>query len=465
MKMALIGGGGVRSPLFVASALRRAERVGLEERCLQDIDPEKLEVFGALSREVARRAETDVRITTTTDPEAALDGARHVVTTIRVGAEQGRVFDERIALKHGVLGQETTGPGGFAMALRSIPAILKYAELLERVSPGAWLYNFTNPAGLVTQALREAGFNRTIGICDGANVGHQAVADWLKVDPRRLRAEVFGLNHLSWTRRVLLDGQDKLAPLLRDPAFLSGTMMKLFEPDLVAQVRMWINEYLFYFYYAERAVESITADGKTRGEEIVGLNRRLMDQLRGNDLEHEPALGLRVFYAYLNRRHATYMHYAQPGGPSMAAADQAQAEQLRAAEAPPASDGEGYAGVALGIVEALETNEPLYTALNVRNEGAIEGMEPDDVVEVSCVVDRQGVRPLRIGAMPASQAELVHNVKLYERLTVQAIAKRSRATAVAALMAHPLVLSYSRARPLVDEYLAAHREWVGEWGA
>lgn len=465
MKMALIGGGGVRSPLFVASALRRAERVGLEELCLQDIDPQKLEMFGALSREVARRAETDVRITTTTDPETALDGARHVVTTIRVGVEQGRVLDERIALKHGVLGQETTGPGGFAMALRSIPALLKYAKLLERVSPGAWLYNFTNPAGLVTQALRDAGFSRAIGICDGANVGHHAVADWLKLDPRRLRAEVFGLNHLSWTRRVLLDGQDKLAPLLRDPAFLSGTMMKLFDPELVAQVGMWINEYLFYFYYAERAVESINADGQTRGEEIVELNRRLMEQLRAAGLEHEPALGLRIFYAYLNRRHATYMHYAQPNGPSMSAADHVQAEQLRAAEAPPASDGEGYAGVALGIVEALETGEPLYTALNVPNEGAIAGLERGDVVEVSCVVDSQGVRPLPIGAMPAPQAELVQNVKLYERLTVEAIQKQSRATAVAALMAHPLVLSYSRARPLVEEYLAAHKQWVGEWGA
>jgi 6-phospho-beta-glucosidase len=465
MKMALIGGGGVRSPLFVASALRRAERVGLEELCLQDIDPDKLAAFGALSREVARRAETDVRITTTTDPEAALDGAKHVVTTIRVGAEPGRVLDERIALQHGVLGQETTGPGGFAMALRSIPALLKYAALLERVSPGAWLYNFTNPAGLVTQALRDAGYNRTIGICDGANVGHQAVADWLKVDVRTLRAEVFGLNHLSWTRRVTLDGQDQLAPLLRDPAFLTGTMMKLFDPELVEQVGMWMNEYLYYFYYAEQAVERIAADGKTRGEEIVELNQRLMAQLASSDLEREPAVGLRVFYAYLNRRHATYMHYAQPNGPSMGAADQAQAQQLQAAEAPPASDGEGYAGVALGIVEALETNEPLYTALNVPNEGAIEGMDATDVVEVSCRIDRQGVRPLPIGAMPPSQAELVHNVKLYERLTVQAIAQRSRATAVAALMAHPLVLSYSRARPLVDEYLSAHREWVGEWGA
>src|SRR5579859_1082012 len=465
MKMALIGGGGVCSPFFVASPLRRAERVGLEELCLQDIDPEKLEVFGALSREVARRAETDVRITTTTNAEEALDGAKHVVTTIRVGQEPGRVLDERIALKHGVLGQETTGPGGFAMALRSIPALLKYAELLERVSPGAWLYNFTNPAGLVTQALRDAGFSRTIGICDGANVGHHAVAQWLHVPDRELRAEVFGLNHLSWTRRVLLDAEDKLAPLLRDPAFLNGTMMKLFEPGLVEQVGMWINEYLFYFYYAERAVESINADGKTRGEEIVELNQRLLSQLHGSDLEHEAAVGLRIFYAYLNRRHATYMHYAQPGGASMSAADQAQADQLRAAEPPPASDGEGYAGVALGIVEAMETGVPLYTALNVPNEGAIEGLEAGDVVEVSCMVDQHGVRPLPIGAMPAPQAELVQNVKLYERLTVKAIQQRSRATAVTALMAHPLVLSYSRAKPLVDEYLAAHGQWVGEWGA
>src|SRR6478672_12076340 len=210
MKMALIGGGGVRSPLFVASALRRAERVGLEELCLQDIDPDKLAAFGALSREVARRAETDVRITTTTDPEAALDGAKHVVTTIRVGAEPGRVLDERIALKHGVLGQETTGPGGFAMGLRNIPAILGYAEQVERLSPTAWLYCFTNPAGMVTQALRDAGFARSIGICDGANGAVEAVASFTGHPRHELRADVFGLNHLSWARSVTRDGIDLL---------------------------------------------------------------------------------------------------------------------------------------------------------------------------------------------------------------------------------------------------------------
>jgi 6-phospho-beta-glucosidase len=459
MKLALIGGGGVRGPLFVASALRRAERVGLEELCLMDVDAEKLAIFGELCREVGRRAESDVHITTTTDPRAALESASHVVTTIRVGFEQGRVHDERIALRHGVLGQETTGPGGFAMALRSIPAILEYAELLERVSPGAWLFSFTNPAGLVTQALRDAGFARTIGICDGANVGHDSVARWLGVDARRLRAEVFGLNHLSWTRRVTLDGQDQLAPLLRDPAFLSGTMLKVFDPELVQRIGMWLNEYLFYYYYAERAVASIQADEKTRGEEIVELNRKLLEQLRAVDATREPAAGLAAFHAYLHRRHATYMHYAQPDAPSMEQAD----KHVEEPQAPTGEEGEGYAGVALGIIEALETGEPLYTALNVPNEGAIDGMRPGDVVEVSCVVDREGVRPLPIGAIPEHQELLMRAVKHYERLTVEAIRTRSRATAVAALMSHPLVLSYSRARPLVEEYLVAHREYVGEW--
>jgi 6-phospho-beta-glucosidase len=467
MKLALIGGGGVRGPLFVASALRRAERVGLEELCLMDVDAEKLAIFGELCREVGRRAESDVRITTTTDPHAALDGASHVVTTIRVGFEQGRVYDERIALKHGVLGQETTGPGGFAMALRSIPAILEYAELLERASPGAWLFSFTNPAGLVTQALRDAGFARTIGICDGANVGHDSVAKWLGVSARRLRAEVFGLNHLSWTRRVTLDGEDKLAPLLRDPAFLAGTMMKVFDPALVQRIGMWLNEYLFYYYYAERALASIQADEKTRGEEIVELNRKLLEQLRAVDATRDPAAGLAAFHAYLHRRHATYMHYAQPDAPSMEQADQATNDQRPTtndeSHEQPGEEGEGYAGVALGIIEALETGEPLYTALNVPNEGAIDSMRPGDVVEVSCMVDRDGVRPLPIGAIPEHQELLMRTVKQYERLTVEAIRTRSRATAVAALMAHPLVLSYSRAQPLVDEYLAAHRDYVGQW--
>src|SRR5262249_24591349 len=156
--------------------------------------------------------------------------------------------------------------------------------------------------------------------------------------------------------------------------------LAMFAPELVKRIGMWLNEYLYYYYYAEQAVEAISRDEKTRGEEIVELNARLLDQLRAIDVTHDPAAGLRAFYTYQNRRQATYMHYAQPDGPSMAEADQ-HLDDVHM------SDGEGYAGVALGVIEALETGEPLYTALNVPNAGAIDAMRPDDVVEVSCVVD------------------------------------------------------------------------------
>lgn len=464
MKLALIGGGGVRAPLFVSSALRRAERIGLDELCLMDIDAEKLELFGGICREVARRMGSHTRISMTTDPREALTGAQYVVTTIRVGAEAGRVLDERIALRHGVLGQETTGPGGFAMAMRSIPAILGYARLLEQVSPGAWIFNFTNPAGLVAQALHNSGFTRAVGICDSANAAQHAVAAYTGVAARQLRAEVFGLNHLSWTRQVLLDGKDLLGPLLHDPGFRQATLLRLFDPALVQRIGMWLNEYLYYYYYAEQAVASISSDERTRGEEIVELTRQLVDQLRAIGVDRDPEAALRAYFAYEQRRGATYMHYADPtaSAPDHHGSGQAEAGTATKRQAHD-EGGEGYAGVALGIIEALETGEALYTALNVANRGAISAMRPDDVVEVSCLVDRNGVRPLPIGDIPELQEVLMRSVKLYERLAVDAILQRSRAIAVDALMAHPLVLSYSRATALVNEYLEAHRQWVGTW--
>ncbi|MCX7609282.1 MAG: hypothetical protein N2049_08720, partial [Anaerolineales bacterium] len=211
MKLTVIGGGGVRSPLFVMTVLRWQERIGLEELCLMDVDEHKLSLIGAICQELVRRADEPFRLTITTDARQALTGAAHVVTTIRPGFEQGRALDERIALQHGVLGQETTGPAGFAMALRSIPAILDYARLLQEVSPEAWMFNFTNPAGLVTQAVRDAGFTRIVGICDGANAAQHSVADWLGISSQQVQTEVFGLNHLSWARRAWVDGQDAVS--------------------------------------------------------------------------------------------------------------------------------------------------------------------------------------------------------------------------------------------------------------
>lgn len=458
MKITVLGGGGVRTPLLVAAVMRRAARIGLRELCLMDIDADKLQLAGQLSRIVGTLLGSDLKITTTTDPRQAMSGAAYVITSIRVGNEQGRILDERIALRYGVLGQETTGPGGFAMALRSIPALLGYARLIEEYSPGAWMFNFTNPAGLVTQALYDSGFKRTVGICDGANAGQHAAAHHLHVEPGEIRAEVFGLNHLSWVRRLWYKGEDVLPRLLADPSFVSGSSMNIFPPALIEHTGMWINEYLYYYYAADQAVRSIHADEMTRGEEIKELNSRLLEQLRAFDVEAQPERALRIYHHYNQRRGATYMHYARANAPSMEEADQSAVEGMF-----DASEGEGYAGVALDLIEAMQRNETLYTAVNVPNAGAITPMRESDVVEVSCVVDRDGVRPLAVGQIPEAQAALMRSVKHYERLTVEAALTRSRRTAILALMAHPLVLSYPLAEKLVDDYLVAHAAHLGDW--
>src|SRR6266498_2525696 len=367
MKITVIGGGGVRAPLFVASALRRAKTIHLDEICLMDIRPEKLEIIAAISRQVGLMMDSRVHITHTTDPVAALDGASHVVTAIRVGDEPGRVLDERIALKHGVLGQETTGPGGFAMAMRSIPAIEYYVSIIAKYCPKAWLFNFTNPAGLVTQALRNQGFERIVGICDGANEAQHQVANWLKINHRELRPQVFGLNHLSWTRSIVHGDEEVLLPLLNDSDFLASSSLRIFQPELIKQFDMWLNEYLYYFYYSEKAVAQILGGGKTRGEEILELNQHLLEQLTNLDVTQNPAKALSVYQSYNDRRGATYMHYARPNAPSLEQADQnANASAPREFDA---EGGEGYARVALDIIQGLEGNEPVYTALNLPNEG------------------------------------------------------------------------------------------------
>jgi len=457
MKLTIVGGGGVRTPLLINSILRRAERLKLEELCLMDIQPEKLQMIGTLVKKLVNQAESEVRVTTTTQTQAALEGARYIITTIRVGVEAGRVLDEKIALQNGVLGQETTGPGGFAMALRSIPAILNYAELLEKYSPGAWMLNFTNPSGLVTQALFEAGFKRAVGICDGANMAQHAVARWFDIKPNQLRAEVFGLNHLSWTRRVLHDGKDLLHPLLNEPAFRQMTMLRLFEPELIREIDMFLNEYLFYFYYREEALRQINLEEYTRGEKVGQINQQIFEVIKQIDPETHPLEALAAYYKFNEQRSASYMPYTVTQNQVMPAVVPEKMTRTQEEEE------EGYAGVALNIMEAMETGEPLYTGLNVPNQGAISGMADDDVVEVSCRVDGSGIHPLLIGEIPAHQLQLMGMVKLYERLTVKAIHNHSRQQAVMALMNHPLVLSYSLAQKLVDEYLTAHREYIGEW--
>ncbi len=454
MKLTIIGGAGVRTPRMIGSLVRRAKRLDLQELWLMDIDESKLNLMGGMCRALVEKLDAPFRVFLSTDARESLAGTSHIIISIRPGFEQGRALDEKIAFQHGVLGQETTGAGGFAMAMRSLPAILDYCHLAEQVAPGAWMYNFTNPAGLVAQGLHDAGVQRIIGICDSANGAQNAASRFLGVPLSRVRHDVFGLNHLSWTRSVRIDpdpdgsgGEEVLPALLSDPKFIASTHMAMFDPDLRDSIGMFLNEYLHYFYHRDEVLAALLAKPETRGEEVVRLTRELLDRLQTADSTDAQ---LAIWQEVMGRRGSTYMAHARHDTP-------------RPRLEPIGGDDEGYAGVALGCVEAIATNTQHFTGLNVPNNGAIAGMQDDDVVEVSCRIDGDGPQPLPIGDIPEGQYLLMRDVKRYERLASQAILTRSRKLACDALTAHPLIGSYPLAKALVNDFLEAHRDTVGSW--
>lgn len=454
MKLTIIGGAGVRTPRLIPSLVRRAARIGLEEVWLMDIQTDKLQLMGGLCKQIAEQNQASFKLVLTTDAREAVQNASHVITSIRPGLEQGRAVDERIAFQHGVLGQETTGAAGFAMAMRSIPAILDYARLTAEVAASdAWIYNFTNPAGLVAQALHDSGVERMIGICDSANGAQHAVSRFLQIPLGRVFHEVYGLNHLSWTRSVRIDpdadgvgGEEVLPALLHDKNFIQTTHMAMFDSGLRDWQKSFLNEYLHYYYHRDEALTALVKKTETRGEEVLRLTGELLEKLK----QSAPENMLKIYQEVMGKRGATYMAHARGG------ADRTKLEAVD-------EDDEGYASVALGCIEAIETNTPHYTGLNVPNYGAITGMFDDDIVEIGCWIDRQGVRPVAVGEIPENQYLLMRDVKHYERLAAQAILQHSRSLAVEALTVHPLIGSYPLAQSLVDEFIAAHAGLVGEW--
>ncbi|MBL8092626.1 MAG: hypothetical protein JNL73_00565 [Anaerolineales bacterium] len=463
MKLTVIGGGSVRTPQLIPALIRRAHRLNLTELWLMDTDAEKLDLIGGLCRHLAADAPFSVHFTTAA--ETAIAGAHHVVTSIRPGGEQGRAIDERICFGLGVLGQETTGAAGFAMALRSIPAIVDYARMVREIgAPGAWLYNFTNPAGLVAQALQDAGFDRVLGICDSANGAQNAVSHHLGVPKNQVHHTVYGLNHLSWTPSVRVGceadgsgGEEVFPALLGDPRFVGGTHLSLFAPGVVTWQRAFLNEYLHYFYHRDEALAALLKKPETRGEETLRLTRGLLERLRG--LRGNDVAGLAAYHDVMAARGATYMAHAR-----RADVPRPTLERPASPDTPTAPhDDEGYAGVVMNCITAIENDEPTYTGLNVPNQGAIVGLADDDVVEIGCWVDAHGVRPEAVGEIPPDRLTLMRSVKLYERLAAQAALTRNAGLAVQALTAHPLVGSYPLAERLVDAFLRAHEALIGAW--
>lgn len=262
MKITILGAAGVRTPLIVKAMLRRQKQLGLKELALMDIDNDHLKIIGALTRPLESKADIQFKITRTTDAINALQGADFVISTFRVGGIQSRVIDERVALEHGLLGQETTGPGGFALGMRSIPVLLKYIEQMRDLCPEAWLINFANPSGMLTEAaIHCGGWQKTVGICDGPASIQKVAAAIIKAVEEEIHLGYFGLNHLGWVRSILYQQKDILHQFIEMINVASGIPGLPFDPQLITWLGMIPNEYLYFYYSSRQAVQNILKAG------------------------------------------------------------------------------------------------------------------------------------------------------------------------------------------------------------
>ncbi len=437
-KVVVIGAGGVRTPLLIYGLVQSQSALGIDRITLFDIDGERLNVIAGLCGEVSRQFPESPAIEVETSLERALEGAHYVLNSIRVGGIAARARDERIAIEHGLAGQETTGPGGAAMALRTLPAILEQARLVETIAPDAWFINFTNPAGLITQALSNHTKVKVIGICDTpAELFHQ-IASASGEPLEYMSFDYAGLNHLGWISRIRLRGEDITGRVLDDLELLRRIYSAdLFDPQLIHTLRLIPTEYLFFYYSQRRALKNQQKAGASRGEELEKLNRSLFHQLKAED----PRTGLETYRSYLNQRNSSYMQLEAQGGSAFSSS-------LRAED--PFTLATGYHRIAVDVMLGLTSSQPKQVVVNVRNRGTINGLNDDDIVEVLCDISQSGPAPRPVGELPESVRGLVLSVKAYERTLIRAAVTGSSSLAALALLEYPIVGDWELAKETLD---------------
>lgn len=433
MRLVLVGGGGFRVPLVYRAVLARRD-LGVRELVLHDVDADRL---AAISRVL--RPDDGVRVRLETSLAEAVRGADFVFSAIRVGGAAGRVADERRALAAGVLGQETVGAGGLAYGLRTLPTALALARTVADLAPDAWLINFTNPAGLVTEASRTVLGDRVIGICDSPVGLVRRACRALRIPQAELQAgevvaDYAGINHLGWLRALRLGGRDLLPSLLAsDTALASFEEGRLFGGPLLRALGAVPNEYL-YFYYRRAEVLRALAGAPTRGEVV----RREQDEFYAAAAA-APAEAGELWEATRLRREESYLAEARGSGEARDASDLA---------------GGGYQEVALDLMRALSGGPASRLIVNVANGPTLPQLPADLVVEVPCEVDAGGARPLPVAPLELHQLGLLASVRASERAVIEAVVTGSAAAALRAFALSPLVDSAGAAERLLDQLLA-----------
>jgi 6-phospho-beta-glucosidase len=435
MKLTLVGGGGFRVPLVYGALLRARGVLPADELVLHDVDGDRLERIMQVLEGQAQEHGERLPFRATTDLDDAVEGASFVFAAVRVGRLEGRAVDEAVPLGLGVLGQETVGPGGICFALRTIPVMMELAETIARRAPGAWLINFTNPAGMVTEAVGQVLGDRAVGICDTPSSLCRQIAALLGRPAEELWFDWFGLNHLGWLRGVHDAEGDLLPGLLADDAALSGLEEgRLFGAEWLRSLGMIPSEYLYYFYYGADTVAAIRRSPRPRG---AFLREQQASFYATSD--ERPADALRAWRTARDERDRTYM---------------AEARSAAGVDGAHASGGEGYEGEAMAFVAAVAAGTRALRIVNVANRSALPFLDERAVVEVPCVVGRDGPHPVAVGDVPDHARALIQTIKAVERATIDAAVTGSTALAVKAIALHPLVPSVSTARSIFAGYRA-----------
>jgi alpha-galactosidase/6-phospho-beta-glucosidase family protein len=450
MKLAVLGGGGVRVPAFIRGLLA-SRAAAFDEICLFEPDELRRKTTGRLSVELAGALGRPGVVQLTAEAEEAFASADFVFSAIRVGGDAARVVDEEVALRRGIVGQETTGPGGCAMALRTIPVLLGYCGILARCAPGAVLINFTNPVGLITQAVSLHTSVRVVGVCDTPSSTLDRLARFLGADRDKISFSYGGLNHLGWITSFAIDGEERIGMLLDryeelrrfDHAFAA------FDPALVRRLGAIPTEYVYYFYEPARYVAAVARAGASRGADVLRLNSELLAAIESAFDAGGVDDAWSAYSTLMGVRHDTYMRTDTDGD-----SQQAQARARRAAAGPAGPS--GYEGVALQVIDGLTARSPGEVIVNTRNGASLGFLDPDDVVEVPALVHGGGVSPLAIGQLPRSAIGLITQTKQYERELVDAAMTGDAGLAALALAVHPLVPGVTVAREMISEYRERH---------
>jgi 6-phospho-beta-glucosidase len=438
VKLTILGGGGFRVPLVYGALLTDRGEGRVTEVVLHDLDDSRLQAVARVLAEQASTVDDAPAVTVSTCLDEALRGADFVFSAIRVGGLEGRAHDERIALAEGVLGQETVGAGGIAYGLRTVPVAVDIARRVARLAPDAWVINFTNPAGLVTEAMSRHLGDRVIGICDSPVGLGRRIARVLGANPQEAWIDYVGLNHLGWVRGLRVAGRDELPRLLADPALLgSFEEGKLFGADWLQSLGAIPNEYLHYYYFNREAVRAYQQADQTRGAFLRDQQAHFYQQVSKPGVK-----ALDVWNRTRAEREATYMAENR----ETAGAGERDADDLSG----------GYEKVALALMRAIARDERTTLILNVRNRGTLSVLDGEAVIEVPCCVDANGAHPVAVDPLPDHATGLVCSVKAVEREVLAAAESGSRATAVKAFALHPLVDSVNVARRLVEGYAAVH---------